>query len=681
MDQTGQNTKYEPGEGNTDGAPNPNQQLNNSGPAANIPFNTGYQNTGYTNQPIPFPSSNANTPVPNNSMAGNPLRAAGRGILGASAVSSPRGPAGRAVATTQNAFSGGGGTQGGRITRSRVSQPTAPMTTAMAAHATATNTSTQAFTAPTAPFVRPKHTELNHSRIDEPGPDTHHDLSYRNPGPHQWPEFLHTPGLLRYAPNAAIKDIQKHCRDMISAATKKKTNKSKGQGCGGDDDSSSPLVEGGPYDVSDANCVWKYCEAYLKRRAQLNNNQAASRSRAMKAAALKHWRALALEAGFPEDEFRCDLADPGNEPDAAPALLSAATRNAIAAWRLRRGQGTFAPLASAGPGGSPAPGGAGMGNMNMVPQVNTSMAPQGNTNMAPQGNMNMAPQNSPPVLPLNPFARGQMSQLQGPAQYQQQLYGAGRSAMPPRSSPLAPPAGFTGPIPALTYPGQNYGQSMSAVQTPLPPRTRAQTRNNARRAIKTSSSPATTPAQIAPGPFDPPSVPGPANFQAYYNNMTLAQQYNAMASVPSNMPAQQYNSTASEPLSMPAQQYNAMASDPSNMPAQQYDNTAPGLLSMPAQQHVNTASNPSNMPGQQFNAMASGPSSMQNLQAPSSAPAFNMQNAGLDSTLDWSAPWTVQPDGASFSQDEFFENFLKENAGDQNDGTATDQGDTKDGFA
>ncbi|CAN8103186.1 unnamed protein product [Discula destructiva] len=168
-------------------------------------------------------------------------------------------------------------------------------------------------------FARPAHHELNSTRITNAGPDLHPDASWRAPGAHQWVEILHDYTLLRYLSTAVIREIEKHCEKLVRANSRA--------------GSSTPaLVENGPYHTTDAQAVWNYCAAYVKRRAQLTNNMAASRSRAVKAATLKHWKALALAAGFPDQEFEHDVDDPGNAADTATSknhLLSAVTQNAI----------------------------------------------------------------------------------------------------------------------------------------------------------------------------------------------------------------------------------------------------------------------------------------------------------------------------------------------------------------
>lgn len=166
--------------------------------------------------------------------------------------------------------------------------------------------------------VRPVYVQLDSSRIDPCGPDPHPDPHWRAPGPSQWPEILHDHTLIVYLSDAAIKDVQKHCDRLVASGVPDPSNPT-----------GLALVGNGQYNVLDAQQVWNYCTAYMKRRQQRRNNSAASRSRMNKAAQLKHWRAISLAAGAPDMDFIFDSDDPGNATEAPSDLLAAVTQTAI----------------------------------------------------------------------------------------------------------------------------------------------------------------------------------------------------------------------------------------------------------------------------------------------------------------------------------------------------------------
>lgn len=187
--------------------------------------------------------------------------------------------------------------------------------------------------APSNEFVRPTYETVDSTRVDPAGPDPHPEPDWRAPGPSQWTEILHDYRILQYMSDASIKDLLRHCDILVSS---------------GIPDPSNPdgpaLLPGSRYTVPDAQAAWNYCTAYSKRRQQLRNNSAASKSRNSKAAQLKHWKAMALAGGAANRDFIFDANDPANAPGADATLLSSVTQAAIQEMRQNWTQ-------NGGPGG------------------------------------------------------------------------------------------------------------------------------------------------------------------------------------------------------------------------------------------------------------------------------------------------------------------------------------------
>ncbi|KAJ4390800.1 hypothetical protein N0V93_004398 [Gnomoniopsis smithogilvyi] len=163
------------------------------------------------------------------------------------------------------------------------------------------------------------HHQLDSTRIDPAGPEPHPNPNWRAPGPYQWYEVLYNYTLLVYVSDAGLKDILKHCDRLVGSGVQDSLNPD-----------GPALIDDGQHTVLDAQAVWHYCTAYIKRRQQHRNNSAASRSRNNKASQTKHWKALALAGGAVDRDFVFDKNDPGNAPGAPPDLLAVVTQAAIA---------------------------------------------------------------------------------------------------------------------------------------------------------------------------------------------------------------------------------------------------------------------------------------------------------------------------------------------------------------
>lgn len=167
-------------------------------------------------------------------------------------------------------------------------------------------------------FVPPVHVDLKTSRIVVPGPIPHEDKNFRPYGPSQWTHILHDHNRLRYLSKNAINDIKKHCEKLTA----------------GSDVHVPVLVDNGPYTTNDARVVWKYCQAYIKRRDQVRNNNSAKKSRSRKDNEIKHWKLIALAAGATNTPFKFDEHDPANDNE---TLMSAETHQAIMQMRQNWG--------------------------------------------------------------------------------------------------------------------------------------------------------------------------------------------------------------------------------------------------------------------------------------------------------------------------------------------------------
>lgn len=176
--------------------------------------------------------------------------------------------------------------------------------------------------APSDEFVRPIHETVDSTRVDPAGPDPHPEPEWRAPGPSQWTELLYNYKILQYMSDASIKDLMRHCDTLVNSGVPDPS-----------DPDGPALLPGSRYTVADAQAVWNYCTAYSKRRQQLRNNSAASKSRNSKAAQLKHWKAIALAGGAANRDFIFEAHDPANAPGADPKLLSEVTQAAIQEMR------------------------------------------------------------------------------------------------------------------------------------------------------------------------------------------------------------------------------------------------------------------------------------------------------------------------------------------------------------
>lgn len=172
--------------------------------------------------------------------------------------------------------------------------------------------------APSNEHVRPIYETVESTRVDPAGPDPHPNADWRAPGPAQWTVILHRYRDLQHMSDASIKDLLRHCETLVNSGVPDPSNPD-----------SPALLPGSRYTVLDAQTVWNYCTAYSKRRQQLRNNSAASKSRNSKAAQLKHWKAMALAGGAANHDFIFDANDPANAPGADATHLSAVTQAAI----------------------------------------------------------------------------------------------------------------------------------------------------------------------------------------------------------------------------------------------------------------------------------------------------------------------------------------------------------------
>ncbi|ROW15234.1 hypothetical protein VPNG_02969 [Cytospora leucostoma] len=143
------------------------------------------------------------------------------------------------------------------------------------------------------------------NRIAEPGPITHPDRDWRPYSTNHWHVFISTPDTLKYLSTAEIKEIRDHCYELSKAL----------------DEDGNPTTEPVPipetvFTTADAQAVWRHCDAYIRRRGQLRNNNAARRSRQKREAETRYWRRKALEYGCPDHEFVWDERDVTPGPSA-----------------------------------------------------------------------------------------------------------------------------------------------------------------------------------------------------------------------------------------------------------------------------------------------------------------------------------------------------------------------------
>lgn len=193
------------------------------------------------------------------------------------------------------------------------------------------------------------------NRITEAGPIPHPDPEWRPYGTNHWHVFISSHETLKYLSTSEVKEIRDHCYQLSK----------------GTDEDGNPTGEALPipdtaYTTADAQTVWKYCDAYIRRRGQLRNNNAARRSRQKKEAEMRYWKQKALEYGCPDHDFVWDEREVTSPPSSnAYASTPQAAATAVAQTRARhrqrrspraRGQrraGTAVAAARGGPGSAP----------------------------------------------------------------------------------------------------------------------------------------------------------------------------------------------------------------------------------------------------------------------------------------------------------------------------------------
>lgn len=164
------------------------------------------------------------------------------------------------------------------------------------------------------------------NRIAEAGPVTHPDPEWRPYGVNHWHVFLTEPTTLKYLSSTEIKDIRDHCYELAKVQ--------------GADEDPTPITAGSSYTTADAQAVWRHCDAYVRRRSQVRNNQAARRSRQRKDAETRYWKAKALEYGAPDHEFDWSLVEEEELPPVQGSSSTAEnTGQARARTRAQQGQG------------------------------------------------------------------------------------------------------------------------------------------------------------------------------------------------------------------------------------------------------------------------------------------------------------------------------------------------------
>lgn len=162
---------------------------------------------------------------------------------------------------------------------------------------------------PRTAFVRPEYVNLETNRIAEPGPIAHPDKNFRPYGTNNWHVILHDHTRLRYLSNSEIKEIRDHVGELNTfifsqePVPQGKSQEQFAHVAEGEPNKKPRLIDGGPYNTEDATQVWKYCHAYLGRRGQMRNNNAARRSRMKKESETRYWKLLALQAGVPDHEY------------------------------------------------------------------------------------------------------------------------------------------------------------------------------------------------------------------------------------------------------------------------------------------------------------------------------------------------------------------------------------------
>ncbi|ROW05790.1 hypothetical protein VMCG_05226 [Cytospora schulzeri] len=175
--------------------------------------------------------------------------------------------------------------------------------------------------------------EIDHlppNRIAEAGPIPHPDREWRPYGTNHWYIFLASPEILKYLSTSEIKEIREHCYQL-----------SKATDANGSPTNAVLSIPDSHYTTMDAQTVWKHCDAYIRRRGQLRNNNAARRSRQRKEAELKYWKQKALEYGCPDHEFVWDGREvtPPPSANAYASTTGPQTRARARQGRPSRGRG------------------------------------------------------------------------------------------------------------------------------------------------------------------------------------------------------------------------------------------------------------------------------------------------------------------------------------------------------
>lgn len=315
--------------------------------------------------------------------------------------------------------------QGTHSTGISAPMPAAPIATMVPTAASISNTPNPGNPNLSIPFVRPAYVELEPNRIDPAGPVTHPSPDFRPVGTNNWTEILHDHSLLQYLSMSNIKEIKEHVTTLGNAHG---------------DDGTATVIDQGPYTTEDAISVWKYCDAYIRRRGQERNNRAARRSRARKEAETLHWKQIALAAGAEDVDFEYDHTDPAyaERGEGAAEILPRETSTAIHQMKAKW----------------TAPGTASVGMQNQLPLPEFSTV--GFENPQPTGQPPMGIQASYP---------GNIPQ-QTAKQIQHQVYGQA--------------------LPAIRTPQVNQLRPLSA-------RTRSQTRLNSRRPASAIREPTMSP--------------------------------------------------------------------------------------------------------------------------------------------------------------------------------------------
>lgn len=161
--------------------------------------------------------------------------------------------------------------------------------------------------------VHREYVNLEVNRITQPGPIPHPDKDWRPYGTKNWHFILHDHTLLKHLSNSEIKAIRDHAgalgKEAFESAEQEKRGRSGSASTtstvkkNGSKPKTLPIGDG-TYNTDDTTQVWQYCHAYLSRRGQMRNNNAARRSRMKKESETRYWKLLALAAGVVDHEYQ-----------------------------------------------------------------------------------------------------------------------------------------------------------------------------------------------------------------------------------------------------------------------------------------------------------------------------------------------------------------------------------------